>query len=561
MKLGSIRRVARRVGGLMAAAVCISAAVLAWIGYRGVEQWEDAAQSAALSRAQAAADLLASAVTRDMRGTEQLVLATAERDALVGTPAVDLLPAIGSAFARYPYPAAFFSWQGNPVPESVTFYARADRTPEWLPHGTDRRLTPVVLANEPGVAARILKRVDEDVKLCKRSSVFDLDIGGVPYQAVAVVSYGAPTCEQVGGVLGFLVNLNWVREFYFADLAEQITQLAGGAPGPQLLVFDDRGNLVVSENGDAWKGGPIARRTFPLAFFDPLAHELDPPPDLHVRTWTAAAAVASDPALLASGLGARRTLAIDAAMSLVLVVALVLGARAARASADLAEMRSEFVSTVTHELKTPISNIRAINETLASGRGSAEMSREYAELAIGEAKRLSRLIDNLLAYAKITDVTDAYLFEDVSIHSVVKQTLAELRAQLTQAHFAVSVDIPPELPDVRADPTALGLVLSNVIDNAIRYSADNRRLEITARPEKRNVRLDIHDHGVGIPTDEIPRVTRKFFRGRSSHSGGSGLGLAIVERIVYAHSGSLEIRSVLGVGTTVSITLPQGSAI
>ena len=561
MRLVSIQGAARRISAVMAVTVCVSAAVLAWIGYRSVEQWEEAAQSAALSRAQAAADLLASAIIRDMRGTEQLVLATAARDSLVGAPAVDLVPSIGSAFARYPYPAAFFSWQGDAVPESVTFYARADRTPAWLPQGTDRRLTPVVVANEPGVASRILKRVDEDVTLCKRSSVFDLDIGGAPYQAVAVASYGSPTCERVGGVLGFLVNLNWVREFYFADLTEQITQLAGGAPNPQLLVFDDRGNLVVSENGDSWKGAPIARRTFPLAFFDPLNHELDPPPDLHLLTWTAAAAVAGDPALLASQLGARRTLAIDVAMSLVLVVGLVLGARAARAGADLAEMRSEFVSTVTHELKTPISNIRALNETLASGRGSVEMSREYAELAIGEAKRLSRLIDNLLAYAKITDVTDAYLFEDVSLHSVVKQTLAELGGQLTQAHFVVSVDIPPELPDVRADPTAIGLVLSNVIDNAIRYSTDNRLLEITARTEKRNARLDIHDHGVGIPTDEIPRVTRKFFRGRSSHSGGSGLGLAIVERIVRAHSGTLEIHSAVGVGTTVSITLPLGSTI
>ena len=560
MNLASIRGVARRSGGLMGAAVCISAAVLAWIGYRSVEQWEDAAQSAALSRAQAAADLLASAITRDMRGTEQLVLATAQRDSLVGEPAVDLVPAIGSAFARYPYPAAFFSWQGDPAPDFVTFYARADRTPEWLPHGTDHRLTPVVSANEPGVAARILKRVDEDVKLCKRSSVFDLDIAGAPYQAVAVISYDS-LCEQVRGVLGFLVNLDWVRQFYFADLAEQITQLAGGAPGPQLLVFDDRGNPVVSEDGDSWKGAPIAKRTFPLVFFDPLVHELDPPPDLHIRTWTAAAAVGGDPALLVSRVGARRTLGIDAAMLLVLVVALVFGARAARASADLAEMRSEFVSTVTHELKTPISNIRAINETLASGRGSAEMSREYAELAIGEAKRLSRLIDNLLAYAKITDVTDAYFFEDVSLDSVVKQTLAELGGQLTQARFVVSVQIAPDLPDVRADPTALGLVLSNVIDNAIRYSTDNRRLEITAMSEKGSVRLDIHDHGVGIPTDEIPRVTRKFFRGRSSHSAGSGLGLAIVERIVHAHSGSLDIRSTVGAGTTVSITLPQGSAI
>jgi signal transduction histidine kinase len=551
MRLPPVLLVARRFSGWIAAAMCVSAAVLVWVGYRSVHQWKDAAAAAALSRAQTAADLLASAVTHDMRGVQQVVLASADRDGLVGAQPIDLLPIIGSAFARYPYPEAFFSWRADAAPETVSFYTRSDRPPAWIPDISERKLAPVVLANNGTVARQLMSRVDEDGRLCKRLSVFDIQIGNIAYQGVAAIAYGSNPCDRVTGVLGFLVDMSWVRRSYFNDLAEQITQLAGGS-GARLLVFDEQHTLIAGEGG---RLSAIATRSFPLAFFDPLTVEFDPPHDLRVRTWTAAAAASDDPALVAAEGGAQRTLVIDAALSFVLVVAMFITAQAARASVDLSEMRSDLVSTVTHELKTPISNIRAINETLASGKGDSVMSREYAELAVSEAKRLGRLIDNLLAYARITDVTDAYFFESVSVEHVVGVVLAELRGQLQQAKFTVDVDIPAELPDVRADPTALGLVLSNVIDNAIRYSTVNRQIRITATVSGACVAVDVMDRGIGIPADELSRVTRKFFRGRSSHIGGSGLGLAIVERLVRAHDGSLDIQSVVGTGTTVRITL------
>jgi signal transduction histidine kinase len=237
-----------------------------------------------------------------------------------------------------------------------------------------------------------------------------------------------------------------------------------------------------------------------------------------------------------------------------LTVALVLSVQAARASANLAEMRSEFVSTVTHELKTPIANIRAINETVAAGRGTMEMSREYAQMAIQEAKRLTRLVDNLLAYARLTDIADAYSFEAVPLSAAVERALGEFAPHL--AAFDVRVDIPLDMPPVRADPTALSLVLNNLLDNAIRYSKDNRELSIAARVKGPHGILTVRDRGIGIPHDDIPRVTRKFFRGRRSESSGSGLGLAIVDRIVADHAGVLEIHSAVGEGTTISLTFP-----
>ena len=293
-----------------------------------------------------------------------------------------------------------------------------------------------------------------------------------------------------------------------------------------------------------------------MAFFDPIVVAADPPEDLQLVWWTAVATAQDDPTLAAAARGARRTLGIAAVMTLTLAVALIVSLQAARAGATLAGMRAEFVSAVTHELKTPIANMRALSETLASGRTSPEMIREYGQMGIGEANRLTRLVDNLLAYSRVTDVADVYSFEPVPVASAVQRSLQEFATNLSNGRFAVAVEVPDDLPLVRADPNALGLLLNNLIDNAIRYSGGTRSLTISARREADAVTIDVADRGVGIPADELERVTRKFFRGRTSVAGGSGLGLAIVDRIVTDHGGRLSIRSVEGQGTTVSVTIP-----
>jgi two-component system, OmpR family, phosphate regulon sensor histidine kinase PhoR len=305
---------------------------------------------------------------------------------------------------------------------------------------------------------------------------------------------------------------------------------------------------------------PHASRTFQLAFFEPTAVAVDPPPDLGQIWWRATATAGGDPTLAAAERGARRTLAIAGVMSIMLAGAVIVALRAARTNSDLAIMRADFVSAVTHELKTPLANLRAINETLASGRTTPEMVREYAHMGIGEATRLTRLVDNLLAYSRVTDVADVYSFEPVSVAEAVQRSLQEFAVALTRDKFVVHVDVSDELPGVYADANALGLLLNNLIDNAIRYSRDVRELTVSARASDGAVTIEVRDRGVGIPPDELDNVTRKFFRGRGAVTGGSGLGLAIVDRIVSDHDGTLAIRSQEGQGTTVSVTMPAAQS-
>jgi signal transduction histidine kinase len=546
----------RRLSSWLALVICLSAAALAWIGYRAVVEWEQAAAQVASRRAEAAVDLLVAALARDMRGGQQVMLTSADRDGLTLGAGIDLLRPIGSALARYPYPEAFFDWRGMPAADTVAFYSRPERRPSWLTAADNRKMFPVIAGREPAIAGRLIDRVSKDAAQGRRFSVFDLNVDGLPYQVVALVSYSDALRERPAAVLGFMVNLQWAREHYFADLASQVARIEGADRAIEFTVMDDRHQPVVgSPIRDPHE--PVGTRAFPLAFFDPLMVSVDPPADLQIASWTAVANAERDPTLGAAERGARWALGVAGVMAVALAVGIWLSLQAGRASANLAEMRSDFVSAVTHELKTPIANMRAIHETLASSRSTLEMSREYAEMGMREANRLSRLVDNLLAYARITDVAHAYTFEPVALESIIDRSVKEFASNLSHGDFDVHVELPEGLPPVIADPTALNLMLNNLLDNAIRYSKDQRHVTIAGRAQRNTVKLEVTDKGIGIPPDEIPRVTRKFWRGPTAHAGGSGLGLAIVDRIVTDHGGTMEIRSVVGAGTSVIITLPS----
>jgi len=550
-----LRRISpRRLRAILAAAIGLSALALVFVGYRAVGEWQRAASVVASRRAASAADLLVSALAHDMRGAHTSVLLSAGRDGLSSSTA-DLMHPIAGAFTRYPYAEAFFSWNNSPDAD-VVFYSRPERRPLWLSSTVATTLYPVVTGSDRRVGRHLLERIDADAQQGRRFSAFSSKIGDDEYQVAAAIFYDDARRERAVSVLGYVVNLRWAREHYFGELASQVAAIESGDRSVRFAIVDDNQHPVIGTFVADPSDTPSAVRTFPVAFFDPAAVAVDPPPDLGLVWWTAEATTKDEPTLAAAERGARRTLTIAAVMTLTLAFGLIVSLRAARASADLSGMRADFVSAVTHELKTPLANIRAINETLASGRTTPEMIREYARMGIGEATRLTRLVDNLLAYSRVTDVADVYSFEPVPVADVVQRSLLEFGPNLHRDQFEVEVQLPDELPLVKADPNALGLLFNNLIDNAIRYSREVKHLSISARAHAGWVTVDVADRGMGIPPDELQRVTRKFFRGRGTVAGGSGLGLAIVDRIVTDHGGSMTIQSSEGQGTTVSVTIP-----
>jgi signal transduction histidine kinase len=415
-----------------------------------------------------------------------------------------------------------------------------------------------VLRNPPEIAA-LRRRVEADIAQRRRYSVFDTSVGGVTYQVVALLTYEGSTRERLDRVFAVAVNLEWARDHYFTDILQQVAQIAGNASATAYAVIDERGRRVAGTLEPSGQEA-IATRAFPLFFFDPTLLAVDPPADLTQRSWTVATSAAGDPTFVLAVRGARRSLIVVGAGVTLLALSLLATARAARASAAVATVRADFVATVTHELKTPLSTIRAVGETLLRGRvTNDEDLHRYARLLVREERRLTRLVNNLLAYSRVTDVTEVYSFESLDPASIISEATQGFRRQLTDSDVRIGVDVPPDVPAVRADKTAIVFALDNLLDNAIRHSGNAKSVSVRASADPDHVRFDVIDRGVGIPAEELPQVRRRFVRGGTARGPGNGLGLAIVNRIAADHGGALEIASEVGHGTTASLIIPKAA--
>lgn len=226
----------------------------------------------------------------------------------------------------------------------------------------------------------------------------------------------------------------------------------------------------------------------------------------------------------------------------------------------LNELKSEFISNVSHELKTPLSIISMFGEMLAEGRTkSPEQAHEYAEIIWRESVRLGRLIDNVLDFAKIERGMGVYEFAETDFGEVVDRAIELSARRVAAAEMTLEVDIPPELPVVQLDANAFTLAVLNLIDNAIKYAADGKRIAISVVARADRVELAVRDWGQGIDPEEHDRIFDRFYRARAIRLKpirGSGIGLALVQHIARAHGGEASVTSAPGHGSTFRLWLP-----
>src|SRR5262249_44267597 len=215
----------------------------------------------------------------------------------------------------------------------------------------------------------------------------------------------------------------------------------------------------------------------------------------------------------------------------------------------------------SHALKAPIALIRLAVETLEMGRVTTEAEREKFIATIGrETLRLSRLVDNILDFARIEAGQKVLRFEKVDVVALVRETLESFRLRLEDQGFAVSTDLPESLPPVRADPTALSQCLLNLLDNAIKYSRERRELRISAAVREEFVAVAVADKGIGIPHADQKRIFEKFVRvetGLVHDVKGAGLGLSLGDQIIRAHGGRVVVSSSSGQRSTVALLRPS----
>jgi len=250
-------------------------------------------------------------------------------------------------------------------------------------------------------------------------------------------------------------------------------------------------------------------------------------------------------------------------LSLLLVAGLALTYHSVSKELELARLKSDFVSNVSHELRTPLSLIRLYAETLELGRiKTQEKEQEYYRIVREESERLSALINNILDFSRIEAGRKEYEFRKTDVAELVGSTLDAYRYQIEQQGFALEQSIDSGIPPVRVDREAIARSLVNLINNALKYSADEKFLGVRLYRADGVLKLEVVDRGIGIARSEQSKIFEKFYRAGDPlvhNTKGSGLGLSLVRHIAHAHGGEVEVESAPGKGSKFTLFLPLGT--
>ncbi len=442
----------------------------------------------------------------------------------------------------YPHVDRFFAWSTTTdaaTPGEVTFYGRDSR------FGRDPALGRAIfdLARRYAPTQHIYVAAD-DMGPDKRQQVF-----------LRLFWTDAQRLEYFA-VLGFVVNPSTMREHLFDGLRRTrldalLTRRAGDMP-LRLRVTDEQGALVY---GSANAGTVIGRVDFPMLFYPADDIQSRMATGVAPRPWAIEVSAPEPAGALASVSQGYWPSLLSVALML---VALALTVQAHRRSAELADMQTDFVAHVSHQLKTPLSLLSAATETLQMDRiRSPEKLAEYLDTIHAEAARLSTLVQRVLEFSRLQQQR-SFEFEHVDFGALTRETVDAFAHGLSGRHF--TFDAYPEGPGpyVRADPAALEQVIANLLDNAVKYSGPIQEIAVRVRAERTLAIVEVADRGVGVSPADRARIFERFYRAPSaSHRPGFGLGLPIVRELVHAHGGRVEMTSTPGVGSTFRVALPR----
>lgn len=242
------------------------------------------------------------------------------------------------------------------------------------------------------------------------------------------------------------------------------------------------------------------------------------------------------------------------------IVGVVLTARFLYREVQLSRLQTDFVSNISHELRTPLTSIRMFIETLQLGRATNEAEvQECLNVIALESERLTRMIERILGWARLEAGRRIYHWDEVRVDALIQHTLQAFQTQALQARFDLKVHCEEGLPPVWIDQDALAEALLNLLNNAIKYTGEEKRIELRAHQVKGQVAISVVDNGIGIRAADRKRIFEKFYRSDvllSRKTEGSGLGLSIVRHIVDAHGGRVQVESEEGRGSKFTVLLP-----
>ena len=227
----------------------------------------------------------------------------------------------------------------------------------------------------------------------------------------------------------------------------------------------------------------------------------------------------------------------------------------------LAQLKNDLVATVSHELKTPLSSMRLLVDTLLDESSpNPARTKDYLQLIAQENSRLSRLIDNFLAFSRMERNRHAFQFAETDPASVIRMAIEAMGERLEAPRCEFRQEIAADLPRIIADPDALVTVVLNLLDNAWKYTEDPKRISLRAYTMNSQLCIAVTDNGIGLTKSAAKKIFQRFYqvdRRLARATGGCGLGLSIVKYIVDAHGGTVEVTSQPGQGSTFLVALPS----
>ena len=467
----------------------------------------------------------------------------------------------GQGLERYPYVDRFFLWSDSmpaDMRDEVLFSARLKRLARrrsTSPASTGARWAHC--SRNRAWARRLLQLARNLAPARYPFVVIEETLDGVRYQILIHYLWRDGRQKEYFALLGYTVDLERQRRELFAGaLGSTVPKLLNPDPrSPRLVltVHDEHGQRV--HGPEVAPGAPSATSTLDMLFFP--GETLQPWLGTHAepRKWTLTVS-AETPVTEAAAHGYW----LFATAVMLILIALFFAITLDRQAIRLAQMQSDFVANVSHQLKTPLSLLSGAVETLSLGRvASTDKLKQYLEIIGTQTQRLSALVDQILHFSRVEAMGGVLEFDLVDVASLVGEAVEGFQVAAPEGvtiRFERGVDVP----FVRADPAALEQVVLNLLENAVKYGRDAGDVVVQVEVVEGELAISVRDQGDGIDQAALPRIFEKFYRASSSpRRRGFGLGLTIVQTIVRAHGGRIVVDSGPGRGSEFRVLLPMAT--
>ncbi len=536
-----------RLAALLAVGIGIPVAILFYFQFRSLS---DLGQASAVVLRQLSQET-AGAVTKDL----QDALRSPRTDVLLRifqyqTEPLDL-PFIRTTFNQGldadPFVDGFYVWSE----------ATIEHKNDLLSFDRDTRS----LVTNPPETALLIGQFRAMAPAQRAIAVFEAPLNGRLTYFLAQLRFTFPSRDRLTSFVALRVDAERLRKTFIPQLvAKRLAKIEGpsGFPSLNVTVLDNNERVIFPVGGRA-PTRFVDERTFPLVFYEPDLTQLIAPTSVTVETWHVRTGYGeqSIPEIIAARARPQRLMM--GVLAAVMAIGVFFVTRAAAREVRLAELKSNFVSSVSHDLKTPLALIQLFAETLELGRlKNTERATEYYRIINSEARKLTRLINNLLDFSRIEAGLRQYRVEHTDLTEVTQRVLDSLESQFRHNQFTVTSKMHPPVP-VLIDAEATEQAIENLISNAMKYSPEHRDIIVSVDRQDGYGVIRVTDRGIGVPGRLQSKIFRKFYRIQTdagSGPQGTGLGLAIVDHVLRGHGGFVDVDSEPGRGSTFTLHFP-----